>query len=86
MSLTQLVLDGPLAVLSLVRPGCNRIRFRRIFPPLVTGSRYIAHTIQPAEGEADGFVRVARSISVGMSDDGGLRKLWRSRRWLTCEG
>ena len=27
MSLTQLVLDGPLAVLSLVRPGGNRISF-----------------------------------------------------------
>src|SRR5437667_3036322 len=27
MSLTQLILDGPLAVLSLVRPGGNRISF-----------------------------------------------------------
>jgi len=57
MSLTQLILDGPLAVLSLVRPGGNRISFE-MRRELREAVRHVAENDARAllvRGEGPGF-------------------------------
>src|SRR6267142_818901 len=58
MSLTQLVLDGPLAVLSLVRAGGNRISFEMRclgdMPKTNFPSPYCSHNPAPPKGRPMG--------------------------------